>query len=76
MTAQREFARQIPYASYFPPVPYLLELLPEFDYSVEVALRGTESAQGALAECAQRIRPVYERYHTPEAIGEKRGGEK
>lgn len=74
MTAQREFAKQIPYASYWPPVPYLLELLPEYDYSVELALRGSASAKEALTQCAARIEPVYERYHGPEAVGEKQGG--
>jgi multiple sugar transport system substrate-binding protein len=74
MTAQREFAKQIPYASYWPPVPYLLELLPEYDYTVELALRGSASAKEALAQCASRIQPVYERYHHPEAAEQQQGG--
>lgn len=63
MDAQREFAKQIPYACYFPPVPYLLELLPEFDYSIELALRNKVSAQKSLDECAARLKPIYARYH-------------
>jgi multiple sugar transport system substrate-binding protein len=73
MTAQREFAKQIPYVKYLPPVPYLLELLPEYDYSIELALRGKATAKQALAECAERLKPVYARYHAAEAYEQREG---
>jgi multiple sugar transport system substrate-binding protein len=62
MTAQSEFARQIPYVAYFPPTPYIFEYLAEFDLAVERALRGTQPASAALATADANVAKVMLRY--------------
>ena len=62
MYAQSEFAKQIPYVSYFPPTPFIFEYQTEFDLAVERALRGTMSAKDALAAANVNVQAAIDRY--------------
>src|SRR5207253_8018124 len=62
MTAQSQFARQIPCVAYFPPTPFIVEYQRAFDDAVELALRGTKSSQAALMDADQIVDRVIERY--------------
>jgi multiple sugar transport system substrate-binding protein len=70
MTIQREFAKQIPYAAYFPAVPYNLEYINQWDQAVELILRGTETPQKALGRARVNIEKIMKRYgSTPLTTG-------
>jgi len=69
MTAQSEFARQIPYVAYLPPQPFVFEYLRAYEDAVELALRGTETASAALEEADGRVRAVMARYASATAQG-------
>ena len=62
MTAQNEFAKQIPYVAYLPPAPFVFEYLRAFDDAIELALRGTASAAEALRMADKVVQPVIDRY--------------
>jgi len=62
MTAQNEFAKQIPYVAYLPPAPFVFEYLRAFDDAIELALRGTLSAAEALRRADGIVQPVIDRY--------------
>jgi multiple sugar transport system substrate-binding protein len=62
MKDQREFAKEIPYAAYFPAVPYNLEYIDQWDQAVELILRGTEPPQQALDEAKVKIEKIMKRY--------------
>lgn len=62
MTAQTEFAKQIPYIAYLPPAPFVFEYLRAFDDAIELALRGTKSALAAMRGADEVVQPVIERY--------------
>jgi multiple sugar transport system substrate-binding protein len=62
MDAQREFAKQIPYAAYLPSVPFIFECLTEFDLAIEQALRGSRTPKQALDRCAAEMNRIMERY--------------
>jgi multiple sugar transport system substrate-binding protein len=62
MTIQREFAKQIPHAAYFPAVPYNLEYINQWDQAVELILRGTQTPQQALDRAKVNIEKVMKRY--------------
>lgn len=66
MTAQNAFSKQIPYAAYYPPSPFINEYLAEFDPAVERILRRSQTPQQALSAAAARIRDVLERYRRQE----------
>jgi multiple sugar transport system substrate-binding protein len=66
MYAQSEFAKQIPYVEYFPPAPFVFEYLDYFDAAIELALRGTRPADGALAAAGASVQQVIERYRKQE----------
>lgn len=66
MTVQREFAKQIPYVQYFPQVPYIFEMLTEFDLGIERALRGRVPAEAALQDADRQIQKVLRRYREPD----------
>lgn len=72
MEAQREFARQIPYLSYMPNVPFVLEYLAEFDYALERTLRGSVTPAVALDGAAKNIARVIERYYGKDALADAR----
>jgi len=63
MTAQREFAKQIPNAAYMPRVLFVNEYLAEFEQAIDQALRGSVKPADALTEAAKRIDAVIARYH-------------
>ena len=63
MSAQREFAKEIPYAAYFPAVPFNFEYMSEYEYAIEKALRGSESAKQALDTAAVNINRIMQRYN-------------
>jgi multiple sugar transport system substrate-binding protein len=67
MTAQYEFARQIPHAAYYPQSPFINEYMAEFDPAVERILRRSQTPHQAFAFAAKRIRDVLERYRQEEA---------
>jgi multiple sugar transport system substrate-binding protein len=72
MSAQREFASQIPYAAYMPRVLFVNVYLTEFDVAVEAALRGSKTPRDALAMAAERIRTIMRRFdHQAEALSSK-----
>ena len=62
MTAQREFARQIPYAAYMPQVPFVFEYLAEYDLAIEKALRGSATPAEALNTASHNIDKIIARY--------------
>jgi multiple sugar transport system substrate-binding protein len=62
MTAQSEFAKQIPYVAYFPPTSFIFEYQRAFDDAVELALRGTKSSDAALKSADEIVDGVIARY--------------
>jgi multiple sugar transport system substrate-binding protein len=62
MYAQREFAKQIPYATYMPRVLFVNEYLQEYETAIDSALRGSTTPQAALSNAARRISAVIQRY--------------
>ncbi len=62
MTAQREFAKQIPYAVYMPSVPFGFEFSGEFSLALERALRGRTSPKEALDVANKNINKIIEHY--------------
>ena len=63
MTAQREFAKQIPYLQYAPLVPFIFEFLAEFDITIEKALMGNVNPEETLTVSNKKIQNVIFRYH-------------
>jgi multiple sugar transport system substrate-binding protein len=66
MTAQFEFARQIPYATYMPRVLFVSEYLAEFEPAIERALSGSTTPQQALDAAQQNIEAIMRRFDTTE----------
>lgn len=66
--AQREFAKQIPYAAYMPSVPFVFEYLVEYDLAIEQSLRGSSAPETALSNASARIENVIERYRNAGAL--------
>jgi len=62
MTAQSQFARQIPYVQYLPATPFVFEYLREYDYAIELALRGTLGPEQALRDADRKVAAIAERY--------------
>ena len=62
MKAQYEFSKQIPYIAYCPPTQFVFEYLTEFDAAIELALRGTQTPQQALAGADVKVQQVIARY--------------
>ena len=62
MTAQGQFARQIPYVQYLPATPFVFEYLREYDYAIELALRGTLGPEQALRDADRKVAAIAERY--------------
>ncbi|MBC8106352.1 MAG: hypothetical protein H7Z14_07170 [Anaerolineae bacterium] len=67
MTAQREFAKQIPYAAYMPRVPFVNEYLAEYEPAIEKALYGSATPQAALSAARERIEKVMQRFGSSSA---------
>ena len=63
MTAQREFAKQIPHASYMPRVMFVNEYLAEYEPAIERALYGSATPQAALDAARERIEKVMARFN-------------
>jgi len=61
MYAQSEFARELPYITYLPQVPFIFEFEAEFDIAVEKALRGTVTPQEALDEATRNVNVILDR---------------
>lgn len=61
MTVQSEFAKQIPYLTYQPRIPFIFEYLTEFNLAVEKSLRGRTSPREALQAAEARINQIIER---------------
>ena len=74
MYAQNQFARQIPYVAYLPPAPFVFEYLRAFDDAIELALRGTKSAQAAMQTADQIVQPVIDRYAKQDLWRDVMGG--
>lgn len=62
MPAQSAFAEQMDYLAYQPQVPFANEAADEFELAVDMALRGSASAEAALAASAVSLRRTIERY--------------
>lgn len=62
MTAQREFAKQIPYAAYMPRVQFVSEYLSEYEPAIEKALYGSATPQAALRDARERIENIMQRF--------------
>ncbi|MBC8109012.1 MAG: ABC transporter substrate-binding protein [Anaerolineae bacterium] len=63
MTAQREFAKQIPHAAYMPRVAFVNEYLAEYEPAIEKALYGSAPPQEALSAARQRIERIMQRFN-------------
>jgi multiple sugar transport system substrate-binding protein len=61
MPDQSAFARQIPYVTYLPRLPFVFEFQTEFDTAVEKALRGSATPQEALDTAADNINAIIAR---------------
>jgi multiple sugar transport system substrate-binding protein len=61
MTVQAQFARQIPYVTYMPQLPFVFEFNTEFDYAVEKALRGSATPQQALDTATANVNKIIAR---------------
>lgn len=66
--AQREFAKQIPYAAYMPSVPFVFEYMVEYELAIEQSLRGSVAPATALIKAAARIERIIERYRNAGAL--------
>ena len=55
---QSAFAKQIPYLSYQPRIPFIFEYLTEFNLAIEKSLRGRTSPQEALQAAEARINQI------------------
>lgn len=55
MEIQCQFSRELPYIFYSPNVPFVFELIGEFDIAVEQALRGNCSPQEALDTATRKV---------------------
>ena len=62
MYAQHEFARQLDYIAYMPPVPFIFEFFTEFDRAVERTLRGSAPPEQALREAEETVNLAIQRY--------------
>jgi multiple sugar transport system substrate-binding protein len=69
MTAQAEFAKEIPYAAYMPATPYVLEYMAEYELAIERALRGSMTAKQALDIANVNIQKIVERHRAVEKAG-------
>src|SRR5688572_2952216 len=71
MTAQFEFARQMPYIAYMPRVLFVNEYLAEFDPAIDSALRGSLAPEAAVRRAQANIERVMRRFAgaTPVAAG-------
>ena len=70
MYAQREFAKQIPYACYMPKVPFVFEYLDQFDHAIEFALRGDKTPADALELASDNIQKVIDRFRAADVARE------
>jgi multiple sugar transport system substrate-binding protein len=61
MPVQSAFARQIPYVSYMPRIPFFFEFQTEFDTAIEKALRGSATPQAALDTATANVNAVIAR---------------
>jgi multiple sugar transport system substrate-binding protein len=73
MAAQREFARQIPYATYMPRVLFVNEYLAEYEPAIEAALYGSVPPKQALDMAAANIERVMRRFGIDPQTGAQPG---
>jgi multiple sugar transport system substrate-binding protein len=73
MTAQYEFAKQIPYAAYMPRVLFVSEYLAEFEPAIERALSGSATPQQALDAAQQNIEAIMRRFESPPQVVARTG---
>jgi multiple sugar transport system substrate-binding protein len=69
MAVQAAFARQIPYLSYFPRIPFIMEFLREFDLALEMAARGRATPSAALRAAESRVNAVIRRERLARCAG-------
>ncbi|MDQ1255894.1 MAG: multiple sugar transport system substrate-binding protein [Candidatus Hydrogenedentes bacterium] len=62
MPVQSAFAKELPYLSFLPNVPFIFEYLTEYDVAVEKALRGSVTPQQALDDATVRVDTVIARH--------------
>ena len=62
MTAQYQFARQMPYVAYMPRVLFVNEYLAEFDPAVDSALRGSMAPEQAMRRAQANIERIMRRF--------------
>ena len=68
MDAQREFAKQIPYAAYMPRVLFVSEYLSEYEPAIERALYGSATPRAALDVAKERIDRIMQRFVAQEPV--------
>ncbi|GAB4454042.1 MAG: hypothetical protein OHK0029_08050 [Armatimonadaceae bacterium] len=61
MTVQSQFARQIPYVSYLPRLPFIFEFQTEFNLAIEKALRNRATPDEALKVAQENINRIIAR---------------
>ena len=61
MTVQSAFASQVPIVNYLPRVPYIFEMMTEYDNDVERGLRGSVSPREALDAATTKINTIIAR---------------
>lgn len=61
MPVQSAFARQVPYVTYFPRLPFIFEFLLEFNLAIEKAVRGRAAPGAALQAAQERINRIITR---------------
>jgi len=62
MTAQFEFARQMPYIAYMPRVLFVNEYLAEFEPAIDSALRGSITPEQAMQRAQANIERIMRRF--------------
>jgi len=74
MRVQSQFAREIPYATYLPRIPFIFEYQTEFNTAIEKALRGSASPQAALDKAAANVNQIIQRQkQNGQPIADSRG---
>ncbi len=62
MTAQSQFATQIPYIAYMPRVQFVNEYLTEYEFAIDTSLRASAKPEQALQNAQSNIERIMQRF--------------
>jgi multiple sugar transport system substrate-binding protein len=69
MEVQAAFAKQIPYVTYLPRLPFIFEFQTEYNLAIEKALRGRAAPSDALKAAEENINRIIARYRRDREFG-------